>query len=182
MKKLAILLVLALELAVSGCGTTSPRNVINTSTNSLWEAKMFGGTGDASELGFTTTFIVENNGPLNVTTFAFFNQGTCFDNGANVVKVSGSADFTTNTGTDQVTGSLNLTVNSVTPPGNVLTLTSPEGGLTGTSNGTTTTTGTLTNGVAVGSWTLTGPCTNGANPAPAGTFVMCQATATCTVP
>jgi hypothetical protein len=178
MKKLAILIVLALELAVSGCGTTSPPPVINTSTAGLWEAKMFGGTGEASLLGFTTTFVVENNGPLNVTSFAFFNQGSCFTNGLNAQNVSGTANFTTNVGTDQVTGSLNLIVNSVSPVGNVLTLTSPDGGLTGTSNGTTTTAGTLTNGVAVGTWTLTG----GQGCAGSGTFVMCQGTSTCTVP
>lgn len=180
MKKLAILMVLALELAVCGCGTTPPNPVITTSINGLWEAKMFGGTGQASELGFTATLIPEESGPLNISTFAFFNQGSCFDNGANVVNVSGKANFTTN-GTDQVTGSLTLIVNSITPPGNVLTLTSPEGGLTGISNGTTTTTGTLTNGVAVGTWTLSNS-SNNATCQGAGTFIMCQGTDTCTAP
>jgi len=181
MKKLAILLVLALELAVCGCGTTPPNPVINTSTNGLWEAKMLGGTNEASELGFTTTFIVENSGPLDVTSFAFFNQGSCFDNGLNEENVSGSANLITNIGTDLVTGSLQLKVNSVNSD-NVLTLSTVEGGLTGMSNGTTGTTGTLTDGVAVGTWTLTGPCIKGANPAPSGNFIMCQAAATCTPP
>lgn len=180
MKKLAILLVLALELAVCGCGTTPPNPVITTSINGLWEARMLGGTGEASELGFTATLIPENSGPLNISTFAFFNQGTCFDNGLNEENVAGRANFTTNPGTDLVTGSLNLTVKSTTL-GNVLTLISPEGGLTGMSNGTTTTTGTLTNGVAVGTWTLTNN-NNDAACQGAGTFVMCQGTATCTVP
>jgi hypothetical protein len=180
MKKLAILLVLALELAVCGCGTTPPATVINTSTNGLWEAKILGGS-EASLLGFTTTFIVENSGPLNVTSFAFFNQGSCFENGLNEENVSGLANFTTTLGTDQVTGTLNLTVKSIAS-GNVLTLSTVDGGLTGTSNGTTGTTGTLSDGVAVGTWTLTGPCTNGANPPPSGNFIMCQGTATCTPP
>jgi hypothetical protein len=69
-------------------------------------------------------------------------------------------------------------VTSATPPGNVLTLT---GNLTGTSNGTTGTTGTLSNGVVEGTWALTGgqgdpSCTGG------GSFLMCQGAATCTVP
>jgi hypothetical protein len=181
MKKLAFLLALALELAVCGCGTTPPNPVITTSINGLWEARMLGGTGEASELGFTTTLIPENSGPLNISSFAFFNQGTCFDNGLNVVNVAGSANFTTNPGTDQVTGSLKLTVNSITPSGNVLTLISPDGGLTGISNGTTTTTGTLTNGVAVGTWTLSNNSNNAACQG-AGSFIMCQGAATCTVP
>jgi hypothetical protein len=62
--------------------------------------------------------------------------------------------------------------------GNVLTLT---GDLTGTSNGTTSTTGTLSNGVVVGTWTLTGgagdpSCTGN------GDFLMCQGNNTCTAP
>jgi len=181
MKKLAILLVLALELAVCGCGTTPPNPVITTSINGLWEARMFGGTGEASELGFTTTLIPEQSGPLNISTFAFFNQGTCFDNGLNEENVSGSADFTTNPGTDLVTGSLKLTVTSVNPSGNTLTLISPEGGLTGMSNGTITTTGTLTDGVAVGTWTLSNSSNNAACQG-TGTFIMCQGTATCSAP
>ena len=181
MKKLASLLVLALELAVCGCGTTPPNPVITTSINGLWEARMFGGTGEASELGFTTTLIPEQSGPLNISTFAFFNQGTCFDNGLNEENVSGSADFTTNPGTDLVTGSLNLTVTSVNPSGNTLTLISPEGGLTGMSNGTITTTGTLTDGVAVGTWTLSNSSNNAACQG-TGTFIMCQGTATCSAP
>jgi hypothetical protein len=57
------------------------------------------------------------------------------------------------------------------------------GVLTGTSNGTTTTTGTLSNGVVVGSWSLA----PGSSADPACTpissnaaFVMCQGAATCT--
>ena len=180
MKKLAILLVLALELAVGGCGTTPPNPVITTSINGLWEAKMLGGTGEASELGFTATLIPENSGPLNISTFAFFNQGTCFDNGLNEERVTGRADFTTNPGTDLVTGSLNLTVKSTTSD-NVLTLISPEGGLTGMSTGTITTTGTLTNGVAVGTWTLSNNSNNAACQG-TGNFIMCQGTATCSAP
>jgi hypothetical protein len=181
MKKLAILILLALELVVSGCGTSSPSTVTNTSTSGFWETQLIGGTGEASKLNFVTGFNVTNSGPLDVTSFSFINAGACFANGLNGSNEAGTASFTTNTGTLQVTGQLTFTVTSVTPPGNVLTLTSPQGSLTGTSNGTTTTTGTLSGGVAVGTWQLTGAagdpsCTG------TGTFTMCQASATCTVP
>jgi hypothetical protein len=183
MKKLAVLMVLALELAVCGCGTTPPSTVINTSTTGNWEAKMVGGEGAASELNFVTSFNVTNSGPLDITGFGFINAGACFENGENVETESGTASFTTNLGTDQVTGALTFTVNSITPPGNVLTLTSYQNGLTGIStNGTSTTTGTLSDGVVAGTWGLTGPCTNGATPPPSGTFIMCQGAVTCTVP
>ena len=91
---------------------------------------------------------------------------------------SGTATLNTNTGTNQVTGTLDFTVTSVTPAGNTLTLT---GNLTGTSNGTTTTTGTLSNGVVSGTWTLTGGQGDPSCTVLKGTFVMCQGTATCTV-
>lgn len=182
MKKLAILMLLALELAVSGCGTSSPSTVTNTSTTGFWETQLIGGTGEASKLNFVTEFNVENSGPLAITSFSFINAGACFANGLNGSTEAGTASFTTTSGTGQVTGQLSYTVTSVTPPGNVLTLTSPEGGLTGTSNGTTATTGTLTGGVAVGSWTLTGGAGDPSCVVLHGTFTMCQASATCTVP
>ena len=178
MKKLAILMVLALELAVCGCGTTPPSTVTNTQTIGNWEAQMVGGTGAASELNFVTSFNVTNGGPLGDIVVGFYNDGACFTTGENVTTESGTASFTTNTQTDQVTGAMTLTVSSITPPGNVLTLTSYANGLTGTSNGTSSTTGTLSNGLVVGTWSLSGSpsCTGG--PAtlsgPTYTFSMCQ--------
>lgn len=182
MKKLAILMVLALELAVAGCGTTPPSTVTNTQTVGNWEARLIGGTGAASQLNFVTSFNVTNNGPLGDIIVGFYNEGACFTTGENVTSEVGAASFTTNTQTDQVTGTLTLTVNSISPPGNVLTLTSYDGGLTGTSNGTASTTGTLSNGVVVGTWSLSGPCTNGLTLPPSPTFVMCQGTTTCSPP
>src|SRR5579863_6850887 len=169
MKKLAILVVLAMELAVCGCGNVPPTNVTNTSTTGNWEAMLTGGTNQASLINFTVAFTVTNSGPLDITGFSFFNSGACFANGLNGSTETGTATFTTSSA-DQVTGTLNLTVNSVTPAGNSLALT---GNLTGTSNGTTTTTGTLTNGVVVGTWTLTGG-QGDLSCAGSGTFIMCQ--------
>ena len=181
MKKLAFLMVLALEMAVCGCGTSPPANTVSTSTSGFWEAQLVGGTGAASQLNFVTAFNVTNVGALDITSFSFINGGACFATGVKGSTEAGSASFTTDTGTGQVTGSLSYTVTAVTPSGNVLTLTSPDGGLTGTSNGTTTTTGTLTNGVAVGTWTLTGGQGDPSCSA-SGTFTMCQGKTTCTAP
>lgn len=178
MKKLACLIVLALELAVCGCGsnTIAPATT-NTSTTGSWEAQLTGGTDQSSLLNFVTSFSVNTSGPLTITGFSFFNAGKCFANGTNGSTENGNA--TLNTGSaGQVTGTLDFKVVSTIPAGNTLEL---KGNLTGTSNGTPTTTGTLSNGVVVGTWTLTG---GAGDPSCAGTgnFVMCQGSNTCTVP
>lgn len=178
MRKFAILALLAMGLALVNCAsTTTPPNVVNTSTSGNWEAQLTGGTGEASQLNFVTAISVINSGPLDVTGFGFINQGKCFTAGLNNSAENGTASFTTNNA-GQVTGTLSFNVQSVNPPGNTLALT---GNLTGTSNGTTGTTGTLSNGVVAGTWSLTGgqgdpSCTG------QGNFIMCQGAATCTVP
>ena len=177
MKKLALLTLLALELAVCGCGNSTPSTTTSTTTSGNWEAQLTGGTGEASQLNFVTAFSVTNSGPLGNISVGFINAGKCFATGLNAETETGSATLTTNS-TNQVTGTLTLTIQSITPAGNTLALT---GNLTGTSNGTTGTTGTLSNGVVAGIWQLTGgqgdpSCTG------TGNFIMCQGAATCTVP
>jgi len=182
MKKLAILAMLALELAVCGCGANPPTTVTTTTTGN-WEAQLLGGTGPTAQLNFVTSFNVTSTTggspqPLNITGFGFFNAGDCFALGETAQTESGVATLNTNSA-GQVTGTLNLVVTSTTS-GSVLTLT---GNVTGTSNGTITTTGTLSNGVVVGNWTLTSTAKNSNCTTPANaTFVMCQGAATCTVP
>lgn len=180
MKKLAILLAIALELAVSGCGNSTPTSTITTTASSAsWEAQLTGGTGQASLLNFVVTFSVNTTGPLDVTGFSFFNQGSCFTTTANSQTVSGTTTLTT-TATDTVTGPFTLTIKS-NSNSNTLALT---GTVTGTSSGTTTTIGNLSNGVVVGTWTLNSSdsnCTGGGSTPPSGTFVMCQGAATCSV-
>lgn len=183
MKKLAILALLALELAVCGCGNSTPQNSTTTTAGGSWEALLSGGTGAASELNFVATFNVTdttgaNNQPLTITGFSFFNAGACFANGVGASTETGNATLNTS-GTNQVTGTLSFTVTSVTPAGNGLSLT---GNLTGTSNGTTTTTGTLSNGVVSGTWSLTGGQGDASCAGQQGTFIMCQGANTCTVP
>jgi hypothetical protein len=173
MKKLAFLVVLALELAVCGCGsnTIAPLTT-NTATSGNWEAQLTGGAAQASLLNFITAFSVTNGGPLDITGFHFFNVGKCFAIGAIDTPASdetGTATLITGSA-NQVTGTLNFKVTSITPAGNTLTM---SGTLTGTSNGTPTTTGTLSNGVVVGTWTLTGGAGD-ASCAGAGNFIMCQ--------
>ncbi|HEY3973336.1 MAG TPA: hypothetical protein VGM18_10050 [Candidatus Sulfotelmatobacter sp.] len=183
MKKLAILMVLALELAVAGCGSTTPSTTTNTSTSGNWEAQLIGGTGEASKLNFITAFNVENSGPLSDITIGFINQGACFATPVTgpTTTETGSASFTTNTSTDQVTGALTFSITSDLSV-NQLVLTSYPNGLTGTSNGTTTTTGTLSNGVVIGTWQLTGGAGDPSCANQSGTFLMCQGTNTCTAP
>ena len=185
MKKLAILFVLALEIAVCGCGgkTTSTTENPTTSTNGNWEAQLINGTGQSSLLNFVVSFSVNNTGPLDITGFAFFNSNSCFQTGLNTTTESGTATLsTTNAGT--VSGPFTLTITGA-GTGTKLVL---KGTIAGNSNGTTTTTGTLSNGNVVGTWTLQPGSTadkscipvpaNSSDPQP--TFIMCQGTTTCT--
>jgi len=178
MKKLLItLMVLALELSVCACGSSPTTSTVNnTTTTGNWEAQLTGGTEQASLLNFVVTFTVTNSGPLDITGLGFFNQSACFSNLAADQTETGTASFTTSNA-GQVTGTLSLNVKSNTN-GTVLALT---GQLTGTSNGTTTTVGSLSKGVVVGTWTLT-PGTNASScNSGTGNFVMCQGAATCSV-
>ena len=177
MKKLAIL-ILALELAVCGCGTgTTSNTTTNTAASGNWEVQLIGGKAEASKLNFVTAFSVTNSGPLDITGLGFINAGKCFANGVNGSTQTGTATLITSSA-NTVTGTLKFAVTSVIPAGNVLVLT---GNLTGTSNGTIGTTGTLSNGVVSGTWTLTGGAGDPSCVVPLGTFVMCQGAATCTV-
>lgn len=182
MKKLALLALVALETCVCGCGNNAPTNSIATqSITSYWEAQLAGG-GQDNLLDFMTQFSTGEYG-TNLTSnyFAFFNQNACFPSG--LVKSSGTATLTTNS-SDQVTGTLSL---SVTPPAgssvdSTLTL---NGNVYGNSSGgSTSTVGNLSNGVVSGTWTLTSSDTScvPSGQKPSGTFLMCQGAATCSVP
>jgi hypothetical protein len=187
MKKFAILALLGLGLVVSSCGSrTLNTTLTNTTATGKWESHVNGGLGEASQLNFVTAFTVTDNGsgtnlPLDITGFSFYNAGSCFANGVDGSSEKGTTTFSTITGTDQVIGTMTYTITSNVPPGSVLTLTSYADGFTGTSTATQNTTGTLSNGVVVGTWSLTNS-TNNADCMGTGTFIMCQAAATCTAP
>jgi hypothetical protein len=181
MKKLAVLALLGLALALYGC-STSPTDQVTTTTSGNWEATLTGGVGPASQLNFVIGFTVtnttgESGQGLDITSFSFINAGACFANGSGTVDPTGWATLTT-LSTGQVQGDMGLTVPGST--GSVLTLLTGPDGFTGTSNGTPTTNGTLTDGVVVGTWTLTNSsdtsCTG------SGNYIMCQGAATCTAP
>ena len=106
---------------------------------------------------------------------AFFNQGACFSTSPTSNSAVGDASFTTNN-SGPVYGTLNRLPRRPTA---TLALT---GELTGRSYGTPTSTGSLSDGLLVGKWTLD-PGTSAPNcNASSGTFVMCQGAATCTIP
>jgi hypothetical protein len=149
MKKLAILGLLALELAVSGCGKSNTTTT-TAAAGGIWQATLTGGAGDAGALDFITSFTVNGDNSLSVASVVFLtnNPGACFVSGSSG---SGTLDITSGTNTT-VTGTFNFTVTSGTPSGNTLTLsTGSTGAVTGTLNGST-----LTGGSITGGWTLTG--------------------------
>lgn len=185
MKIVSILTLLALALAVGSCGTRTPSTTVETTTTANWEAKLVGGLGQASELNFVTQFTVTtvNGGSqqLSITGFSFINTGKCF---VSSESEAGTASLTANSA-NQVTGSMTYTITSAVPSGNVLTLTTtPNGGVSGTSNATPGTIGTLSNGIVWGTWTLTGGQGDPTCSVPEGTatFIMCEGTNTCTIP
>lgn len=182
MNKLAVVVLLALGLGVLACGTSpSTSNNVTTTTNGNWEAQLTGGSQQTALMDFVVTFSVTyttggSNEPLDVTAFSIINSGSCFDVGKDVESVSGTATLNTAT-SGEVTGQFTMTIDSA-DGSNELALT---GNLTGTSNGTITNEGTLSNGVVAGTWSLTkqsGACIGN----PSGQFVMCQGASTCTVP
>lgn len=185
MRKLAILILLALGVAALACGHSNLALPIETTTNGYWEAQLIGGVGDASQLNFVTNFSVTNtNGgsteQLSIPSFEFINIQPCFL----TQTPTGTANLTTDT-ENQVTGNVSYTIQSNNPTGNTLKLFTQNssgasvGGVSGMTNGATYT--TLTNGVIWGEWTLsstdsTSTCQG------SGTFVMCQGAATCKIP
>lgn len=200
MKKVAIPALLALLLLVCGCGSTSPPNAVTTTTSGNWEAQLTGGTGAAADLNFVINFSVTNTTGepaqgLSISGFSFINNGPCFLTGITATRQGGSATITT-LSTSQVTGSMSLTITSLagsntSQAGSVLQLTadpSSGGGVSGRSSGTTATSGTLSNGVVWGVWSLSS--TVAANQAMCGSpttpiqgdFIMCQNSTTCTIP
>jgi hypothetical protein len=160
MKKLAVLLLLACELTVGGCGTTvtSASNAA-TVTSGLWGAILTGGSAQASGavLGFITNFTVNGDGSLSITQFTFnTDTNTTSSAGCFVSQTeSGTSSLTTNTA-NTIVGSITYVVTSTSPSGNTLTLTGNTGA--GAANSFT------------GNWTLTGStnCTG------AGSFTMAK--------
>jgi hypothetical protein len=143
MKEVAILLVAALLL--NGCGSNSTSTP--TTAADTWSAKVLGGNGPASGFSFSTDFTLNSDGTLTLSTFQFYNAGSCFP-------VDGDAvtGLITNLEVNQdnyaVTGTLKFTVQSGS---NTLVLT---GALTGT--GGPSGNDVLTGGSVTGTWVFSG--------------------------
>jgi hypothetical protein len=163
MKEVAILLLLALML--TGCGNSDNPPNVQQASGGTWESEMLGGDGTASGLSFITQFTVGGNGALSITNFQFLTQvdGGCFP--VTGATPNGNLTLTFNAA-DQVSGTFSFTIVS---GGNTLTLTSTS--VTGNVN----TNNTLSNGVVMGTWTLTGG--SGCNGV-GGTFTLTQSTTT----
>jgi hypothetical protein len=161
MRKLAILALIALEIAVCSCGTHTPNTTTTTSAGGNWQAVILGGIGQAGALDFVTTFSVgTGGGGLDITQFSFLTSGVCFATGESE---SGSATLVTDS-SNAVTGTMTYTVTGIST-GSTLTLDGTT--VTGTSNA-----GKLTGGVVTGTWSLTSStsgCTSGT-----GTFTLTQ--------
>jgi hypothetical protein len=158
MKEVAILLLVALLL--NGCGSSTTN--VQAASGGTWQSEMLGGDGLASGLTFITQFTVGGSGTLSISRFQFLTQidGGCFP--VTGETESGNLSVTYNSA-NQVTGTFTFTVTS---GGNTLTLTSTS--VTGTLN---TTNNTLSTGVIMGNWALTGGTgCNNVN----GTFTMTQ--------
>jgi len=182
MKQLAVLVLLAIAIVFSSCGSNhAPK--LPTSTN--WQAQLNGGAGAAAALNFLVNFNLSAvSGSFgqnaNIDSFSFITPSQCFSGAPFVVA---SVNLANNLNTTQINGSFVLTVTSET--GNVLTLSAvpPKGELIGTASSN----GFVTNGVVNGQWWLTpgsgfsnSGCSAGSasNPLP---FVMCQNAASCSM-
>lgn len=144
MKQFAIALLLAVGLALVGCGSNNnnPANI-----NGTWNASLLS-NGNTTDFNFGTSLKVNTDGSLSVTNFNFTTSSSCFASGETE---SGSFTLSGNFN-GNVNGQFGMTVQSGTPSGNTLALT-----------------GTVSNGNSItGNWTLTGSsgCTGN------GTFTM----------
>jgi hypothetical protein len=188
MKKLAILCLMALELALGGCAIPPPTTQVNTTASGNWEAQLSGGTGEGALMNFTTTFQFANLGAVDITYLNFLTSNACFQGGQTATATITCPNNACTLPNGQFSGVFTYKIVSGIPAGNALTL---KGTITGTSSGTAGTIGTLTNGAVTGTpgppnskthdygWKLTGSSDCGGKNGMTGTFTMCQGSATC---
>ncbi len=139
MKRIAIVVISLLPLILVACGGGSSNNV-----NGNWSATLTNPNAGPA-FSFTTTLNQSNGTTITGSNLVFSTATPCF---SSVASETGGFTLTGNT-TGAVTGGFELTVQSGTPSGNVLTLA-----------------GTLTNKTITGTWTLTGVtsgCTGSGN-------------------
>jgi hypothetical protein len=154
MRNLALVGLLALELMVTGCGSSHSTTSTTQSANGIWESALVGSDVGTGVFNFTTTFTVGGDGSLSVTYFSFLTTGPCFP-------LTG----------DSTSGSFNVTSTGTTPAA-TFTFSVQSGGnnlsLKGTATGTSDSSGNVTWTSITGSWGLTG----GTGCAGSGSFTM----------
>ena len=152
MRNPAIVVFLALELILGGCGTGTSSAV--TAANGVWESALLGSGAGVDVFNFITSFSVGSSGSLSVTYFGFLTTGPCFP-------VSG----------DTANGSFDVTSTGTSPTADFQFNVQSGGSslaMTGTATGTTDSSGNVTWSTITGTWTLTGG--TGCNGS--GTFTM----------
>jgi len=152
MRNLAILGLLALELMLIGCGSSTSSTV--KTANGTWESALIGSDAGVGVFNFITQFSVGTGGTLSVSYLSFLTTGPCFP-------ISG----------DTASGSFDVTASGTTPAANFqFTVQSGSNTLTmtRTAAGTTESPGNITWWKITGTWTLTG----GTGCAGSGTFTM----------
>lgn len=133
-KLIGVIVLLALGLAMAGCdGANAPGS---GNINGTWFANLTDSNGEIVDLvySFSATFTETSNNGLDITNFTFVTPGPCF--------ASYSADQYSETGTfslsgnfnGNVTGTFGMTINTLFPTNNVLTLNGTVNGskITGT--------------------------------------------------
>lgn len=134
MKKVGVVLLLLIGLALSGCGTSGNSDVISGN----WTAALTNSANGTTNLSFTVSLTDMGNGGLSVTNLSFNTATPCF----------GSS--TTATGGFTLTG----TTNGVTTGGFQMSVQSGPAG--SSNNNMLTLQGTIKNNTISGSWNLTG--------------------------
>jgi hypothetical protein len=139
MRQFAIALLCSVSLISGGCGSGGSNNI-----NGNWSATLTNPNGTPA-FSFTTSLHQSNNTTVTGTNLTFSTATPCF---TSTSSETGGFTLTGNT-SGATAGGFELTVQSATPSGNVLTMT-----------------GTLTNNTITGTWTLTGVtsgCTGSGN-------------------
>src|SRR5438046_10084811 len=92
MRNLAILGLLALELMLIGCGSSTSSTV--KTANGTWESALIGSDAGVGVFNFITQFSVGTGGTLSVSYLSFLTTGPCFPISGDTA--SGSFDVTAN--------------------------------------------------------------------------------------
>jgi hypothetical protein len=153
MKKLALLVLLAIELTLTGCGS-SPTSTAKAA-DGTWESALIGTDAGVGVFNFLTKFSVGANNALSVSYFSFLTTGPCFP----LTGETTSGTFTvTSATTTSTSANFQFTVKSG----------ASSLAVTGTAAGTTDSSSNTTWSTITGTWTLTG----GSGCTGSGTFTM----------